>query len=472
MKCHLVNVLSNTWIVTHATSPFFISSTFSLALHTRTSHAPHTHLIHINSLSPSLLSLSHAHTFTLSLPSLTHPLFSSLPLSVSSSPSRLSHTQLPTSAPTGLAIDNATTTTLDLSWDELLNATFHANSSDIIGYRIYHQASGDRGCNLVSCAVPNQCQEEPTCIFGQCTYPSKPNNTACDDGNDDTKGDHCLDGECVGTPFNVHVEDNAPVLNYIHINDNTFGAGFFPSLNEIWYPNWSTVYRYARDGALIGSFTAGPANMVQIWGEPDSRYYYTAHWSHNYCMKRGEFPSTSHVWTYYPEPRFAVGGVSTDATYAYCLQNMHSTVHVLDKMTGQLDRKVELTGGSIGVLYGGFAVVGNKIYYGPRGTTVYRHNLDDGQFDGYSFSTRVDINKMAFTGQDYCISANSDNVFCYKVCLMRFGQGVILVVMCAFVPSSFGKRSLLCFASHFVYQFRLCRTTSGTTTRRQSCSTT
>ena len=92
LKCHLVNVLSNTWIVTHATSPFFISSTFSLALHTRTSHAPHTHLIHINSLSPSLLSLSHAHTFTLSLPSLTHPLFPSLPLSVSSPLPSLSHT--------------------------------------------------------------------------------------------------------------------------------------------------------------------------------------------------------------------------------------------------------------------------------------------------------------------------------------------------------------------------------------------
>ena len=72
LKCHLVNVLSNTWIVTHATSPFFISSTFSLALHTRTSHAPHTHLIHTNSLSPSLLSLSLTHTHIHSLPPFSH----------------------------------------------------------------------------------------------------------------------------------------------------------------------------------------------------------------------------------------------------------------------------------------------------------------------------------------------------------------------------------------------------------------
>ena len=68
-------------------------------------------------------------------------------------------------APSGLAIDNTSNTTFDLSWDELLNTQFGANG-DIIGYRIYHQASGDRGCDTVSCAAPNQCQEEPMCIFG------------------------------------------------------------------------------------------------------------------------------------------------------------------------------------------------------------------------------------------------------------------------------------------------------------------
>ena len=327
----------------------------------------------------------------------------------------------PTVAPSGLAIDNTSNTTFDLSWDELLNTQFGANG-DIIGYRIYHQASGDRGCNLVSCALPNQCQEEPTCIFGQCTYPSKPNNTACDDGNDDTKNDHCLDGECIGYEVNVHVDDNAPVLNHMTMNTRSHGGGFFPSLNEFWYPNWndSSVHRYSRDGTAIAIFDAGTSRIMQIWGEPDSRYYYTANWSNDYCMKRGEFPSNGHVWTYYPDPRYTVGGISTDATYAYCLQHARSTVHVLDKMTGQLDRKVELTGGSISTLYGGLAVVGNKIYYGRSGSTVYRHNLDDGQFDGYSFSTKENIDSMVFTGQDYCTSANNNNVYCYRVCLMRW----------------------------------------------------
>ena len=177
----------------------------------------------------------------------------------------------------------------------------------------------------------------------------------------------------------------------------------------------------------ITNFNSGTSEIMQIWGEPDSRYYYTANWSNDYCMKRGEFPSNGHVWTYYPDPRYTVGGISTDATYAYCLQHARSTVHVLDKMTGQLDRKVELTGGSIGSLHGGLAVVGNKIYYGKGSSsrTVYRHNLDDGQFDGYSFSTRVNIQNMAFTGQDYCISSNNNNVYCYRVCLMRWDKMLV-----------------------------------------------
>ena len=81
----------------------------------------------------------------------------------------------------------------------------------------------------------------------------------------------------------------------------------------------------------------------------------------------------------------------------------------------------------VGSLHGGLAVVGNKIYYGKGSSsrTVYRHNLDDGQFDGYSFSTRVNIYNMAFTGQDYCISANNNNVYCYRVCLMRLGMMLV-----------------------------------------------
>ena len=373
------------------------------------------------------VSLTHS---PLPLPSLlTHPLtpLPTFPLSLHSLLALLS--QLPTLAPTGLTIDNVTTTTFDLSWDELLNATFHANSSssDIFGYRIYHQASGDRGCNLVSCAVPNQCQEEPTCIFGQCTYPSKPNNTACDDGNDDTKGDHCVSGECVGTSFNVHVNDNAPVFYHMMMDTRSYGGGFFPRLNEFWYPEWSgsTVYRYSRDGTYIASFNTGVGSTKQLWGEPDSMYFYLSTWDNNECVKRGPFPSNNHVWAYRPQPLDTVGGVSTDATYAYCIQYSRSTLHMLDKMTGQLDRKVELTGGSIGGLHGGLAVVGNKIYYGRTGSTVYRHNLEDGKFDGYSFSTQEDIYNMAFTGQDYCISANNNNVYCYRVCLMRLGMMLV-----------------------------------------------
>ena len=81
---------------------------------------------------------------------------------------------------------------------------------------------------------------------------------------------------------------------------------------------------------------------------------------------------------------------------------------------GRIASDVPLDVASSGTLHGGLAVVGNKVYYGSS-RTVHRYNLNDGHFDGYAFSTEEDIDTMAFTGQDYCVSAGSSKVWCYRV---------------------------------------------------------
>lgn len=52
----------------------------------------------------------------------------------------------------------------------------------------------------VVCAEPNACQLQGTCDedTGVCEYPSKPDNTPCDDSNKCSQTDNCVEGECVG----------------------------------------------------------------------------------------------------------------------------------------------------------------------------------------------------------------------------------------------------------------------------------
>ncbi|EGD79834.1 hypothetical protein PTSG_13098, partial [Salpingoeca rosetta] len=318
---------------------------------------------------------------------------------------------LPTVAPAGLSVDDTSATAFNLSWDAM-SASTPGSNGDIVGYRIYHVPTADRGCTNLACPPPSPCQEDPRCEFGVCTYTNKPDNITCDDGNAHTVRDHCVAGTCVGDLVNQHI-DQQPVHRHIHMNTRSHGGGYMPRLGEFC---GASIYRYAQDGTYKTAFTAAGStnNMMQLWGEPDSLYYYTANWGSQYCRKLGPYPSSSVVWTYTPFPATTVGGIATDSNYAYCIQNGQATVHVLDKMTGSLVRTFDLTGGSIGTLHGAFAVVNDKIYYGT-GQYFYRHNLADGKHDGFRFQTIQTINNMAFTGQDLCISPNSDNVYCYQV---------------------------------------------------------
>lgn len=58
---------------------------------------------------------------------------------------------------------------------------------------------GVNPCAAISCDfAPNPCQGGGLCLAGSCIYQSKPNGLSCDDGDENTSGDVCRDGECIG----------------------------------------------------------------------------------------------------------------------------------------------------------------------------------------------------------------------------------------------------------------------------------
>ncbi|EGD75501.1 hypothetical protein PTSG_06573 [Salpingoeca rosetta] len=325
---------------------------------------------------------------------------------------------VPSIAPTGLRLDNRSATTLAVSWDALDTATPGTNG-DIVGYGVQAvpSAGQDASCIAVACAPPAQCQGETWCAFGACMYTALPDTTLCDDGRADTIGDRCVDGHCVGEVYGAHATV-VPVPRHLSHDQQSYGAGYMPRLGEWWYPYWAVarIDRLTGDGRFLGSFDT-PDNtreMKQVWGEPDSLYYYTASFS-NHCRKLGPFPTSAVVWTYTPQPSRPVGGVATDAAFAYCIQTSRATVHVVNKDTGTRNHTFDLTGGEIGDLHGVFAVVKDKLYYGT-GNRIYRHNLSNGAFDGFRIDVPIErMYSSAFTGRDLCLSDNNNNIYCYQV---------------------------------------------------------
>ncbi|MBI4508486.1 MAG: hypothetical protein HY698_02540, partial [Deltaproteobacteria bacterium] len=62
------------------------------------------------------------------------------------------------------------------------------------------QAGTCSGSDRVTCSASDQCHEPGTCdpSTGTCSYPEKPNDAPCDDGNSCTRTDTCQAGRCTG----------------------------------------------------------------------------------------------------------------------------------------------------------------------------------------------------------------------------------------------------------------------------------
>jgi hypothetical protein len=198
----------------------------------------------------------------------------------------------------------------------------------------------------------------------------------------------------------------------ISMETYSHGGGFSPASNEYWYPQWAggTVYRYNSNFQQVGSFGSGLGEMMQLWGDKDGSYY-TANWGYQVIRKYTGMGSNV-AWSF--NIGSTAGGVTVDANYVYAMRSSGMTVWVLDKATGQQVKTLNLSGGSDGTVYGSMAVYGNVLFVGRDSGWVYMYDSSSGLLID-QFQTATNIYNMAFNGTEYCISANSSTVYCYKI---------------------------------------------------------
>lgn len=322
----------------------------------------------------------------------------------------------PSQAPSNVSLLERNTNNITLVWQPMSRNHLKSNG-EIIGYSIHKVSTGDIDCVGVRCGSVSQCQVEPQCEFGECIYGNQPNGTLCDDGNPETEHDQCMDGVCIGIHTGKHTQ-RVELSRTMVMNTRSSGAGYMPLLEEYWFPLWSGswIYRWDKSGNYIQRFTAGGSSnsIRQLWGEVNTTFYYVARWSNRLCAKLGPYPTSTVHWTFSPPGSSSVGGVSADEHYVYCMETNSPHIYVLDKDNGQQVKVVTLNGGVVGTLNGALAVIKDKIYYGT-GNMFYRYNLDDGEFDGFSFQVATSISNMFFTGNEICLSSGGSNIYCYRV---------------------------------------------------------
>ncbi|EGD78309.1 hypothetical protein PTSG_09376 [Salpingoeca rosetta] len=334
---------------------------------------------------------------------------------------------VPDAAPTGLTINSVSTSTMELSWNEMDVSTPGSNG-EIIGYSIHETVVGD-GCETNTCAPAGPCQETPTCSFGECMYTDKPNYAACDDGDSSTIHDRCIDGVCVGRGVGVHVTEQ-PVARQTSIApfSTMGGGGFMPHLNEFWLLDGlkaDKIHRFARDGAHRGEIALTNTSLSwprQLWGEFDTAEFFTAEPDAGAFVRRGPYPSLEEAWRI---SGVAVRGIAADDTNVYYMKANSTQVVVMRKADKLVLGIIFLSGGivsDVATFYsqlnsGLLAVVRDKLYL-ASGRALYRYNLADGVFDGFILRTDVNtlIPSVSFTGRDICVTSDFDaNIFCYQV---------------------------------------------------------
>ena len=207
------------------------------------------------------------------------------------------------------------------------------------------------------------------------------------------------------------------------------GGGFNPAFNEFWYPQWSgsTVYRYSNQqgNSYLGTFSSGQSSIMQLWAADDENGdYYTANWGYN-TINKWKSKSNQNVWSF--NIGGTAGGVTSENQFVYAMRNTGSTLWKLNRDTGKEVGKINLSGGSISDIHGSLTALTGKLYRGNTNGTVYRFNLADGKYDGVNFQTPVlkdpnsgsnyptYIYNTSFDKNSYCISANNNNVLCYRL---------------------------------------------------------
>ncbi len=244
-----------------------------------------------------------------------------------------------------------------------------------------------------------------------CDFKDNNCNNAIDEGCDDDNDGYC-DASMVynGAPVPTVGKYKGSIVN---METYSHGGGYNPKYNEYWYPQWAgtTIYRFNSNYVYLGAFNSGQPQMMQVWGDTDGTYY-TANWGYNTITKKASGYSASTLWSF--NIGSTAGAVACDDTYVYAMRSDGMQVWVLNKSNGSQVKVINLNGGTNTSIYGGLAVIGDFLYVGRTNAEVFRYKKTDGTLVD-QFNVATNIYNMAFNGKEYCISANSSQVYCYTV---------------------------------------------------------
>ena len=198
----------------------------------------------------------------------------------------------------------------------------------------------------------------------------------------------------------------------VTMNTRSHGGGFSPAFNEFWYPAWggTTVYRYSKDGEQIGTFRSGRGSMMQLWGLADGSYL-TGHWSLRQ-ISRWQALSANAIWT--TDVDDVVGGVTSDGEFVYAIAHQAPKVWRLDINSGEVLEPITVPPMS-GTIYGGLTLVDGILHVGRNDGVVHQIDLESREIVS-TFPVATSVFNASFDGQDYCISPNSDSLYCYRLC--------------------------------------------------------
>ncbi len=261
-------------------------------------------------------------------------------------------------------------------------------------------------------------------------------NGTADDGCDADKDGFCTDAKpmlnnkacpLTGTepgPNCKVIKTDSPkyIGNVINMETRSHGGGYHPKYAEYWYPQWAgqTVYRYDTKFKQVGTFNSGQGCMMQLWADNSSTDFYTANWGHN-TVTRIKGKSGTRVWT--RNIGSTSSAVTTDDKYAYAMWHYSNRVHVLNKQNGNYVTNRYLNGGSITTTYGGLVHLEGKLWRGNYNRQVYQYDLSNNNYTGKSFTTSPYIYNMAYNGKEYCVSDNSNQVYCYAFLVGSCSKG-------------------------------------------------
>jgi uncharacterized protein YrzB (UPF0473 family) len=201
---------------------------------------------------------------------------------------------------------------------------------------------------------------------------------------------------------------------------HSYGGGFNPNVNEFLYPEWSgsTVHRYNSSGEYLDSFNSGQnGGIIQLWMDMDSEDYYTANWSDKTITRRN---TSGIIWSY--SLRNSAGGVATDKTYAYAIEDDGRQVIVLDKNTGEFVKNISLPGAIS--INGGMVFANEKIYlagkarFGTHSSTwnaIHVIEASSGEYQGSQSIAVSTVNGLAFDGENIWLSDGKNSIYGYQV---------------------------------------------------------